>query len=233
MIKLPLDALDIIFELYLQSTFEYENDILRVNRYEYPKAAIREALLNSVIHKDYSGGCPTEVRIYLDRVEIHNQGSLPRGWTVEKLLNEKHNSSPPNPKMAIAFHSAGLIEKWGEGIQKIKTACKENGNPMPTYEISYGWVKLIFPKTEQIAEEEYTPSEVAPMQITLSENQFKIYELIKNYGYTTTTEMSNLLGVDRRTIARSIEFLKEAGLIIREGARRNGKWVIVKKIMSQ
>jgi len=223
LIKLPLDALEIIFDLYLQSTFEYENEILRVNRYEYPKAAIREALLNSVIHKDYSGGCPTEVRIYLDRVEIHNQGSLPRGWTVEKLLNEKHNSSPPNPKMAIAFHSAGLIEKWGEGVQKIKTACKENGNPMPTYEVSYGWVKLTFPKREKIEER------IEPVTLPeLSPSQSSVYELVKDDNFITAEEIAKATGISISTVKRTIAVLSGKGLIEREGNNRSGRWRIYK-----
>lgn len=71
-----------------------------------PRAALREALLNALVHRDYAVGAPVQIRVYADRLKIWNPAVLPEGWTLAKLLGE-HASQPFNPAVANVFFRAG------------------------------------------------------------------------------------------------------------------------------
>jgi len=107
-------------------------DFKGLKRYEknlYPQVAIRELLLNALIHKKY-GGAPIQLRVFDDRLTIWNPGSLPTGLTVESLKQD-HNSMPANPLIADACFKDGYIEAWGLGTLKIYKSCDEAGLPDP------------------------------------------------------------------------------------------------------
>ncbi len=72
------------------------------------------------------------IRVYEDRIRFSNDGQLPEGWTVERLL-QSHQSKPHNPLLAGAFFRSGDIESWGRGIDKIRTACREHGSLFPVF----------------------------------------------------------------------------------------------------
>jgi len=80
-------TMDLLFTKYIKSEISYEG-INRVEKYEYPKNAIREALLNAIAHKDYSGGTPIQISVYSDKILFWNEGQLPENWTVKNLLEK-------------------------------------------------------------------------------------------------------------------------------------------------
>ena len=109
-----------------------------------PDAALREAVLNAVIHKDYARGTPIQISVYPNKLMLWNPGHLPEDWSIAKLEG-KHPSVPPNPDIANAFFRAGMIEAWGRGIQKIKDACRAEGAPMPLLRLDDGmWIEFTF-----------------------------------------------------------------------------------------
>jgi ATP-dependent DNA helicase RecG len=101
----------------------------RVEGEEYPVAALREMLLNALVHKKYMGAA-IQIRIFDNKLSIWNEGTLPLGMTVESLKREHHSKSP-NPVLAEACFKAGYIDTWGRGTLKIFKACKEAGLPEP------------------------------------------------------------------------------------------------------
>ena len=105
-------TLDLLLTKYLRAYISYEG-ISRVEKYPFPKEALREALLNAIVHKDYSSGVPIQISVYEDKIIFWNSGQLPENWTVGRLF-EKHASMPYNPLIANAFFRAGLIEAWAE-----------------------------------------------------------------------------------------------------------------------
>ena len=125
---------------YLRGWISYEG-LQRIETYPVPLEALREALLNAVIHKDYSSSTPIQLRIYNHQVRLANTGQLPENWTVEKLLSA-HNSQPYNPDIAYCFFRAGQIERWGQGITKILRLCQQAGLPSPLYEFDSGFCTL-------------------------------------------------------------------------------------------
>jgi ATP-dependent DNA helicase RecG len=122
-------TIDLLFSKYIKSSISYEG-LNRVEKYEYPKDAVREALLNAVSHKDYSGGVPIQISVYGDKLIFWNEGQLPENWTVENL-SVKHPSKPYNPDIANALFRSGYIESWGRGTLKIINECVQFGIPKP------------------------------------------------------------------------------------------------------
>lgn len=124
-------TIDLLFSKYIKSSISYEG-LNRVEKYEYPKDAVREALLNAVSHKNYSGGVPIQISVYGDKLIFWNEGQLPENWTVENL-SVKHPSKPYNPDIANALFRSGYIESWGRGTLKIINECVQFGIPKPKY----------------------------------------------------------------------------------------------------
>lgn len=118
--------------------------IAREDRPQYPFSALREGLINAIIHRDYSvysGGM--SVGIYPTRLEIWNTGRLPKGWKIGDLKKD-HPSQPANPHMAHVFYLRGIIERVGRGTQKILDECEEAGLRPPQWKEAAGGIQLIF-----------------------------------------------------------------------------------------
>ena len=165
-------TLDLLLTKYLKAVISYEG-IVRVETFPVPRAALREALLNALVHRDYAVTAPVQIRVYEDRLRIWNPAVLPEGWTLDTLLGA-HSSSPYNPAIANAFFRAGEIEAWGRGVERIFAACEAAGTPKPVlrYDPYDMWLEFAFdpaylkalgggkPRTEQ-GEAQVTP-EVTP-----------------------------------------------------------------------
>jgi ATP-dependent DNA helicase RecG len=124
-------TLDLLLTKYMKAYIHYEG-ITRVERFLFPPEALRELILNALVHRDYGSGVPIQLRVYEDQVRIWNDAVIPEGWTVKDLLDE-HVSRPHNPLVAGAFFRTGDIESWGRGIQKVRTACEAYGTAFPLF----------------------------------------------------------------------------------------------------
>ena len=105
----------------------------RAERWNLPRVAVREAVINAVAHADYAlRGAPIRVAVYDDRLEIENPGMLPFGLTVDDL--ERGVSKLRNRVIGRVFHELGLVEQWGSGVQRMIAACTDAGLPPPRFE---------------------------------------------------------------------------------------------------
>lgn len=113
--------------------------------YPLPLAALREALVNAIVHKDYASGIPIQIRLHDERISLWNPARLPEGWSVGSLRS-RHLSRPGNPDIANAFYRAGLIEAWGLGIDKLIDACRAHGivEPLLRHEQGGLWLEFAF-----------------------------------------------------------------------------------------
>jgi ATP-dependent DNA helicase RecG len=134
-------TIEVLLTKYMVAWISYRG-LTRIEKFSVPPEALREAVLNALIHKDYSSGTPVQIRVQPDRLWIWNPGPLPPSWTAQTLL-APHISCPPNPDIASTFFRAGLIEAWGRGYERIIEACREEGTPEPTIEYDGNgvWVK--------------------------------------------------------------------------------------------
>ncbi len=101
----------------------------RIEEPPYPPTALREALLNALVHRDYAG-TQIQLRVYDDKLMLWNEGMLPEGMSPD-MLRGPHNSRPRNPLLAEVCYKAGYIEAWGSGTLKIIRTCIEAGLPEP------------------------------------------------------------------------------------------------------
>lgn len=124
-------TMELLFTKYIKAMISYD-DIYRIETFEYPKEAVREALLNAIAHKDYTGATPIQISVYKDKIMIWNYGELPENWTID-TLQKKHSSIPHNPDISNAFFRIGYIEAWGRGIRKMNEQCATAGLPQPLY----------------------------------------------------------------------------------------------------
>lgn len=143
------EALEVIKLKYLKASISY-GELYRKERFPLPIPALREALLNAVVHKDYASHTAIQISIYPNKLMLWNPGQLPESWTLEKLLS-KHESIPYNPDIANAFFRAGLIESWGRGIERIIEACQQDNYPAPQWKLEPNglWVIFELENTEQ------------------------------------------------------------------------------------
>ena len=142
---------------YMKAIITYEG-IQRIETLPMPREALREALLNACINKDYAEPSPIQIRVYENKLEIINGGVLPEGWTVETLLSS-HRSMPYNPDIANTFFRVGEIEAWGRGIERIITACKNDGFSTPEfrYDASGIWTTFKFEYPERATTQKNDP----------------------------------------------------------------------------
>ena len=119
-------------------------EIFREDRLPVPPEALREVLLNAVMHRDYSRPSSyVAVAVFDDRIEVRSMGALPSGVTAESLSGE-HRSVLRNPLIAEAFHRTGAVEVWGRGTNRVIEACERYGLEPPTFEEKDGFVVVTF-----------------------------------------------------------------------------------------
>jgi len=211
-------TMEILFTKYFKAFISYEG-IHRVETFEYPEEAVREALLNAVAHKDYSGCTPIQISVYKDKVMIWNEGQLPENWTIEKLTKSKHPSFAYNPDIANAFFRSGYIEIWGRGFSKMTNQCLSAGLPEPLYDYEVSGYWVIFRK--DIYHTEYLQT------LGLNDRQVKAVLFAKENGKITNKEYQDINETSARTAVRDLDFLVNSNIFKRKGARKGVYYEVV------
>ncbi len=200
-------TMDLLFTKYIKAMISYEG-IYRVETYEYPKEAIREALHNAIAHKDYAGATPIQISVYKDKIMIWNYGRLPENWTID-TLQKKHSSVPHNPDISNAFFRIGYIEAWGRGIRKMNEQCAAAGLPQPLYYYDSSGFWVVFRK-DTLNEEDLRAK-------GLNERQIKAVLYVKEKGRITNKEYQVINETNRRTALRDLDDLCKQGILERMG----------------
>ena len=188
---------------------------------EYPLEAVREAIINAVMHRDYfQTGASVSVDIFDDRLEISNPGGLPKGL-------DKNNFGKKgvrrNPLIADLLYRVRYVEKAGTGINRIKKSLKEAGLPAPKIEFN-GFFTITFFPPEPINEPLNGPL-TEPLNGPLTE----IINLIKTGQKVNRKLIISKLGLSRTTATRYLLKLKKLGLIDFIGSDKAGYYILKKK----
>lgn len=128
---LPNQVLQMLMSKYTIVPVKFEG-ITRIEKPPYPSEALREIILNAIIHSDYSADVEIQIKVYPDHIEFYNSGAPPEDWTVEYLVSA-HRSIPGNPTLAEVFYRAGKIESFGRGIQKVLDQYKGRSAKPPEF----------------------------------------------------------------------------------------------------
>ncbi|MFH1956972.1 MAG: ATP-binding protein [bacterium] len=129
------EAINQLDHKFLISPVSFEG-LHRIEKWQYPLPALREVLLNALIHRNYIGA-HIQIEVYNDKICFWNDGGLPEELTID-LLRKPHSSRPRNPIIADVCFKGGYIDAWGRGIEKIINACKEAKLPEPEFEENSG-----------------------------------------------------------------------------------------------
>ena len=198
--------IDILRTKYLHSYISYDG-LQRVETLEYPYDAIREAVINALIHRDYTDTTVLQIRVYDEKMVFSNGATLSAEVPIEKF-KENHISKPFNPIIANMFYKAGFVESWGKGTNNIVKDCLKMGLPEPEYRYTFASVQVIFYQTTQKTTKE------------------KIVEFLKENPKMTRDELAQNIGVSNNAIKQHLSDLKSNGILKRLGGRKDGYWKI-------
>jgi len=207
-------TMDLLFTKYIKAMISYE-DIYRVETYEYPKDALREALLNAVAHKDYTGPYPIQISVYDNKIMIWNYGKLPENWTVEDLL-DKHSSQPRNPDIATTFFRSGYVESWGRGMDKMRNLCIEAKIPLPQLSCKGNDFWTVFRKNI------YNKEDLS--KLGLSDRQIKAVLYVKEHGKITNKEYQEVNGIGKSVTIDELRNLVDKQILVRIGETGRGTY---------
>ena len=191
----------------------------RIEKGEYPLAAIREMLLNALVHRNYMGA-PIQIRVYDDKISIWNEGSLPAGLTLA-ALKRSHSSRPRNPIIADVSFKGGYIDAWGRGTIKILDTCKEAELPEPEMqEQDGGFIITIFKNN-------LTQDHL--IKLGLNDRQVKAVIFVKEKGRISNADYQELFSVSKATATRDLtELLDKFTLLEKVGQTGAGTTYILK-----
>ena len=204
---------------HLNVRFEIKG-VARQDVWDYPLGALREAVINALIHRDYLSPAEIQIKIYDDRIWIWNPGKLPPQIKLEELKKE-HSSYPRNPLIANAFYLAGFIERWGSGTERMVQLCMEQGLPEPEYKEEFGGFSVYFYK------DIYTEENLRKMG--LNERQIRAVIYVKQKGKITNKEYQMINGIKERMATLELNQLVERGIFRRVGTTGKGTFYAIAK----
>ena len=193
----------------------------RIDTPALPTEAVREALANAFIHRDYTSTAGSvAVALYDDRLEIISPGELHFGFTPE-MLYQPHESKPWNPWIAKVFYRRGLIETWGRGTLKISGLMKQAGLPEPTMQEHGGSVTLTFSLPVDMFARTSSGGE------TSEKSSEKILRHLRTEPSLSAKVLAEKMGISSRAVEKQINMLKNEGCLRRIGPAKGGYWEVL------
>ncbi|MGZ8548919.1 MAG: RNA-binding domain-containing protein [Sulfuricurvum sp.] len=212
-------------ELFIKNHLHLKAEILGLQRtetYEIPIPAIREALVNALVHRDYSNfGRDIKVGIYDDVLNIVSPGGLPNGVTLDEVLAGR--SEIRNKVVARVFKELGYIEQWGSGLGRIRQLCQAVNNPEPItketgdfFDIEF--LRILSPNVDTGLGEKLGEK--------LGETKARILEAITSNPKIAITQLAQHIGISTTAIENNIAQLKQARRLERIGSAKGGYWQV-------
>jgi predicted HTH transcriptional regulator len=181
--------------------------------YELPPDAVGEAIVNAIAHRDYNSNASVEVRLFSDRLEVWNPGTLPGTLTLEDLHHD-HPSVPNNPLIAESLYLTRYIEKAGSGTQRMIDLCCLASLPAPEFELRQGCFILTLWR-DWLTDE-------ALAQLQLNERQTLALGFLKANRRISNPEYQKLTKTTKKTATRDLGDLREKGVVEQRGDRGPG-----------
>ena len=188
--------------------------------YELPPDAIGEAIINAIAHRDYHSNASVEVRLFADRLEIWNPGTLPGTLTLDDLRHA-HPSVPNNPLIAESLYLARYIEKAGSGTERMIELCREAGLAEPDFALRAGSFVITLWR-------DWLTAEVVS-QLDLSERQRQAVLTAKTSRRLSNLDYQRAFGVSKPTASRDLEDMVRKGVLERIGTTGKGTYYILSR----
>jgi len=202
----PAEAIELAVDfVHKHAQLSYHiNGVRREERWSVPIAAVREAIVNAVTHADYSQiGAPIRLLIFDDRIVVESPGLLPFGLTIDDI--KWGVSRLRNRVIGRVFKELGIIERWGSGISRMISSCREHGLPPPRFEeIGTHFCVTISLQAEDLP--------------ALDELNTQILAQITEGNGLTTKDVASATGISPRAARARLKALVEKGLIVEVGS---------------
>ncbi len=235
-------AVDLLETKYTRGLVSYDG-VHRVETFPVPREAMREAVINAVIHRDYASPTAIQIRVSDDRISIWNAAVLSPEWFAEHLAEELA-SRPHNPRIAGAFFRAGMIEAWGRGIRRIVDLCAQAGNPTPTWRFTGGGdgLRVRFPFSEAYRAADAAARGLATRngdettRITTRKTggttpkpvPERILDSLRAEPELTRGALAQRVGLTPDGVKYHLKKLKASGSLRRVGSPRSGHWEVLR-----
>lgn len=234
-----LETIQNFFEKHLSFSRKFENSSWkRTDEYVFPMAALREGVMNALVHREYGlVSSALSIIIYPDKLEITNSGKSP---FKQSELKKNHLSMPYNPDIAHIVFLRGYIEKIGRGTLKIIDACKQAGIKTPVWEIGEQTVKLTFFSDVKLGvatkgtnggadavNDAVKKGVIDAVSDTLTD---AVRTIVANDKGTSITQIMERTGKSNAQVKRYLQTLKALDLIEFRGAPKTGKYYLTKKL---
>jgi ATP-dependent DNA helicase RecG len=224
-LEMPDKVMEILKTKYLHSIISYEG-IERVEKLEYPEKAIREALLNAIVHRNYGDNTDVTISVYDNKIIFWNSGELIEPLNVS-MLKEKHPSKRRNVLVANVFFAIGYIEAWGRGTLLMNNEARKFDMPEPLIEESAGGIKVTFIKKPEITTKTFRNEGLNEgLDEGLNEGLNSLLQTILKYPGLQNKELSERLNNRPiKTIERQISELVKLKIVERRGSKKNGGYI--------
>ncbi len=188
----------------------------RDDKFEYPLEALREAIINGLIHRNYQEPADVRVFIFDDRIEIINPGSFPEDVSPHKPIHR-----PVNPILSQLMYDIGFVERYGSGIKMMQRLCEEWENTAPHYELHPLETKIIFDSPIQ----DTTFIEIDDISEQLNDRQKDALFHVEKNGQIMTKEYVEINRVSRGTAYLELKDLTDKGLLTMVGKGRGSRYI--------
>jgi len=220
-LKSVLERMDVENTIYTKIGYP-----LREEREMIDSVAMREAVINAIVHNDYSNGACPKFEFFSDRLEITSAGGLPYGVTEEDFFNGF--SSPRNKEIMRVFRDLEIVEQLGSGVPRILERYGRD-----TFEIRPNFLRVVFrydgseKMSEKMSEKTSEKMSEKTSEKMSEKTSEKILKAIGSNNQVTISELAELTGVTTRSVERNIKKLQDNGQLRRVGPDKGGYWEVI------
>jgi ATP-dependent DNA helicase RecG len=243
LIKAPLiPALEeamVFIKKHINLSYHFDGGLKRKERWQYPLEAVRELLLNAVVHRDYKNTSDVVIKIFDNRILFTNPGRIYGNLTIEDLKRDDYVSSIRNKLLAEAFYLMGDIEKYGTGFLRIRQWLGKY--PEISYDIreigDFFSVEIRQETSDDLRNDLKTDGKDLRNDVRdlrndltarydLTDNQLEIVLAVMENKYITQQQLSQYIGISPKNVRNNMEKLKSIGILQRIGPQKGGHWEI-------
>jgi ATP-dependent DNA helicase RecG len=195
------------------------NDARQISIGEYPMDALREIIINMIVHRDYRSANDSTIKVFDNRIEFFNPGALLDDLTVEKIKTGHYKSHLRNKQIATIFRELELIEKYGSGVRRVIDTFTAYGLPEPEFEATQGGMAVTVFK---IAEKTTDVGANVGADVGVNVGVKGLLDYVQTNPGQRASEMAVFFAVTQRTIERWLKQLKAQGQVEFRGATKTG-----------
>ncbi|TXH52946.1 MAG: AAA family ATPase [Bacteroidia bacterium] len=207
----------------------------RTERFNYPLDAIREIVINMIVHRDYRDSSGSVIKIFDDRIEFYNPGKLFGGINIQDLLSGNYTSKSRNKLIAKAFKEIGWIERYGSGIMRIQNICKDYGVIEPVFEeFNNGFRVVVYNKKLKVTDKVTDNTGGLNVGVNegvsegVNEGVNKLQKVIEEFPGKRTPYYAEIMNIPEKTLERWLKQLRKEGKIEYRGAPKTGGYYLIK-----